>query len=284
MKGVRHFIGLGGQRCGTSWLYACLFEHPEVCAPDKELNFFSRDRYAEGIDAYWSRFISCSKGKVTGEISVSYISTPGTAGKIAEHIPDAKLFVAFRNPVTRAYSQYINSIKTGKRSKDVSFETALKEDNSFIEQGKYHTHLQEYLQKFPRENIHIMIYEDSEKDPKTYLAELYAFLGIDNSFSPKVLEERVNVTRIPKVVAVDTTMISISSFLRRLGLGKIVWLINRSKIPLFIRSLNSSKKTDDISEEKLHQLFGSTFTNEARQLGELLGRDLVKEWGLVNES
>lgn len=284
MKGVRHFIGLGGQRCGTSWLYACLFEHPEVCAPDKELNFFSRDRYAEGIDTYWSRFTSCSKEKVTGEISVSYISTPGTAGKIAEHIPDAKLFVAFRNPVTRAYSQYINSIKTGKRSKDVSFEAALKEDDSFIEQGKYYTHLQEYLQKFPRENIHIMIYEDSERDPKTYLAELYAFLGIDNSFSPKVLEERVNVTRIPKVVAVDTTMISISSFLRRLGLGKIVWLINRSKIPLFIRSLNSSKKTNDVSEEKLHQLFGSTFTNEARQLGELLGRDLVKEWGLVNEA
>jgi len=36
------FIVIGAQRSGTSWIYACLYEHPEIWAPLKEINFFSR--------------------------------------------------------------------------------------------------------------------------------------------------------------------------------------------------------------------------------------------------
>lgn len=39
-----YFIGIGGQRCGTTWLYSHLKKHPEIWMPPvKELHYFSRD-------------------------------------------------------------------------------------------------------------------------------------------------------------------------------------------------------------------------------------------------
>jgi hypothetical protein len=36
------FIGIGVQRGATSWLYSCMHEHPEICAPEKEINFLPK--------------------------------------------------------------------------------------------------------------------------------------------------------------------------------------------------------------------------------------------------
>ena len=46
------FIGIGAQKAGTSWVYACLYEHPEICAPIKEIHFFSRSRFTKGREWY----------------------------------------------------------------------------------------------------------------------------------------------------------------------------------------------------------------------------------------
>ncbi len=36
------FICAGAQKCGTTWLYVQLSQHPQVFMPGKELNFFYR--------------------------------------------------------------------------------------------------------------------------------------------------------------------------------------------------------------------------------------------------
>jgi hypothetical protein len=47
------FIGIGAQRAGTSWLYACLYEHPQICMPLKEIHFFSCERnWRRGYERY----------------------------------------------------------------------------------------------------------------------------------------------------------------------------------------------------------------------------------------
>ncbi|MCR4285481.1 MAG: sulfotransferase, partial [Candidatus Kaiserbacteria bacterium] len=68
-----NFIGLGAQKSGTSWAYTCLYEHPEVCIPVKEIHFFSRPRYAEGKEWYEAHFKKCAEGKLRGEWSTSYL-------------------------------------------------------------------------------------------------------------------------------------------------------------------------------------------------------------------
>ena len=46
------FIGIGAQRCGTTWLYESLAAHPEVyVSRPKELYFFTKN-YMRGLDWY----------------------------------------------------------------------------------------------------------------------------------------------------------------------------------------------------------------------------------------
>jgi hypothetical protein len=68
-----NFIGIGAQKSGTSWAYTCLYDHPEVCAPIKEIHFFSRPRFSQGKEWYERHFGSCGEGKLRGEFSTSYL-------------------------------------------------------------------------------------------------------------------------------------------------------------------------------------------------------------------
>ena len=43
------FIGVGFQRCGTSWLNKVLFEHPDICKPESGLHFFNKNYHAKII-------------------------------------------------------------------------------------------------------------------------------------------------------------------------------------------------------------------------------------------
>ena len=108
-----NFIGVGAQKSGTSWIYACLYEHPEICAPIKEIHFFSRPRYEKGIAWYEKQFDRCAVEKLRGEFSTSYLYTPEAAARIHAAYPDAKIIAVLRNPIDRAYSQYRNAIKAG---------------------------------------------------------------------------------------------------------------------------------------------------------------------------
>jgi Sulfotransferase domain len=113
------FVGVGAQRSGTSWLYACLYEHPGICAPIKELHFFSRERnYERGLDWYLGHFDRCPPGAVRGEFSTSYLYAPEAAGRIRAAFPEVRIMMSLRNPVARAYSQYRNAIVAGEIGKE----------------------------------------------------------------------------------------------------------------------------------------------------------------------
>ena len=67
------FIGLGGQKCASSWLYMIFSDHPDafVSSP-KELNFFSAF-YDRGAQWYESHFTDAVGRQAVGEISPSYL-------------------------------------------------------------------------------------------------------------------------------------------------------------------------------------------------------------------
>ena len=51
-----NFIGIGAQRAGSTWLYACLREHPQVYVPpEKELHFFNA-HFDRGLNWYKQQF------------------------------------------------------------------------------------------------------------------------------------------------------------------------------------------------------------------------------------
>jgi hypothetical protein len=276
-----NFIGIGAQKSGTSWAYACLYEHPEICAPIKEIHFFSRPRFEKGKEWYESHFSACSQGKLQGEFSTSYLYSQEAAERIHGYYPDTKIIAILRNPVDRAYSQYRNAIKAGEIPESVSFDAYQKSEPSVIEQGKYAAQLERYVKYFKKEHMLVLIYEDIEKDPGEFMKRIYAFLGVDTSFVPTMLNTQINVARTPKHIFVDRVMHHSAEFLRKVGLDRFVWAVRKLGVPDLVRLLNTKQKKSDIRPSYDRDALALHFKEDARLLTPYCGRDMVKEWNLL---
>jgi hypothetical protein len=274
------FIGLGAQRAGTSWIYSCLYEHPNICIPVKEVHFFSRERnWSKGYEWYEAIFEKCHQDAKTGEFSTSYLSDPATPERIHERYPDVKLIACLRNPLDRAYSNYLNDIMAGFVEPEVTFGEALKEHPGYIERGRYATHLKHYLQVFSMDQILLLIYEDSLKNPLSFVQTIYELIGVDPSFVPSMVDTIVNKGRVPRFVWLDRLLRKASAFLRSKGLHNLWWLAKRAGVGDKIRALNtreiaSRDRGPSLSErEILYEMLES----EIAGLEKLMGRNL-KEW------
>lgn len=274
-----NFIGIGAQKSGTSWVYSCLYEHPEICAPIKEIHFFSRDRFSNGKAWYEDHFKKCNNGKKVGEYSTSYLYSHVAAERIRALYPDVQLLVILRNPITRAYSQYGNAIKAGEIPKTTSFEAYYKEEQSVLNQGLYAEQIERYLKQFDRAQILLLIYEDSKKDPRTFIQNIYNFLGVRTDFIPSMLEDTINISRVPTFIWPEKVMHIISEYLRKHGLDTFVHTIRKSGLPGLVRSLNTCMKKKEREEYNPQELI-QFFREDVQKLSTLLGRDLHTEWNI----
>ncbi len=271
------FIGLGAQKSATSWIYANLYEHPEICIPIKELHFFSRDRFANGRGWYENHFSKCASLRLRGEFSTSYLYSDVAASRMYEMYPHAKLIAVLREPVARAFSQYRNAIKAGEIGEEVSFDSYIQKEKSALEQGLYAAQIVRYIELFPRPQILILIQDDIEKDPKQFMAAIYAFLGIDSSFVSSMLYKEINTARTPRAIGVDRTMHKAAEALRGIGFDHLVHMFRKSGIPDMVRRLNT-KKTKHTAVEFDRSKYTPFFSEDVQKLSEITGRDLAEEW------
>jgi len=190
------FIGIGAQRAGTTRLYEFFKQHPEICMPRhrKEVHYFDR-YYNKGERWYRSLFDNC-KGKTTGEITPAYIYDERCAERIHKVRPDVKLIAVLRNPVERAYSQFKFTVREKKYSGSFSYFIGSYEDA--VKRGLYYEQISRYLGYFPKESLKILLFEDMVANPVKQLSEVFAFLGVDTSFTPVHTEQKVNPSEIPR--------------------------------------------------------------------------------------
>jgi hypothetical protein len=273
-----NFIGIGAQRSGTSWTYACLYEHPEICAPIKEIHFFSRERFAKGKEWYEEHFAKCGAEKMNGEFSTSYLYSPEAAERIHAYYPDTKIIAILRNPISRARSQYGNAIKGGEIPETQSFEEYYKSEPSVLEQGRYALQLQRYLDLFDASQILVLVYEDN-KDPQAFMQKIYSFLGVRTDFVPSMLNEVINVTRVPKHIFIEKMMHRFSEFLRRNGLDGLVHTIRRIGVPDLVRTFNTKPKKKEQPTFDRSALV-EYFKDDVATVSKMLNRDLTHEWGM----
>ncbi len=275
-----HFLGIGAQKSATSWVYACLYEHPQICAPIKELHFFSRPRFEKGRDWYESHFAKCDPQKKIGEFSTSYLYSEEAPKRIRAYYPEVRLIAILRNPVTRAYSQYRNSIKSGEIQEHESFESYAGREASVLEQGKYASQLERYLALFPREQLLILVQEDIDRDPLAFMQRIYNFLQIDATFVPSMLHTPINVGRTPKHVFIERVMHHIAESLRRVGFDRFVWVVRKLGLPDLVRSVNTKHQRAPSAPAYDRAALVTYFKEDTKQLSALLNRDMVKEWQL----
>src|SRR3954453_17151561 len=160
------YVGIGAQKCASTWLHRILAEHPEIAVPaDKEMDFFSY-RYDHGNQWYERCFAVEGTARVRGEISPSYFCEPAVPERVARYMPDAKILLSLRDPVERALSNHRHEVREGHLTgSDLSFETGLANNPMYVEQGLYATHLKSWLRHFAQADILVVLMEDIETDP-----------------------------------------------------------------------------------------------------------------------
>src|SRR5215211_6928367 len=201
------FLIIGAQKCGTTFLYQLLVQHPRVKpAFAKEVHYFDLN-YREGDDWYRSYFplqVPNNNKYITGESSPYYLFHPHAPRRASAVVPDAKLIVLLRNPVDRAYSHYQHQVKrvkgerretrtfeeaieaeerilpaeVGKMLQDEHYESSIHRTRSYLRRGIYIDQLLLWASVFEREHMLILKSERLFDDTGNALERMLDFLEI----------------------------------------------------------------------------------------------------------
>ena len=273
---IPNFAYIGTSKAGSTWLFNALAGHPDVyLASNKGLYYFD-SHFDEGQQWYLDHFRAAGDQVAVGEISHSYLSSPEAAPRIAELNPGMRLLVCLREPVDRAFSDYLDLVKNAQY--DGPFSAALEKFPRLLDRGRYATHLQRYLDRFPRSQLHVSLFDDLRADPQAYADEVFTFLGARRlELPPADLKSRMPAGR-PRSAAVAAAAKSASKLAKRTGLRR---LRSRVKPSVLVRQcLYRPYKTDrpTIDPAPAAELRRG-FADEVLPLDSMLGRSVSAQWG-----
>lgn len=271
------FIGIGAQKCASTWLYGMLQEHPEVgVGKEKEVDFFSY-HFDHGYEWYERQFADCGQKKMIGEISPSYFCEAGVPERVHQYQPDAKILVSFRDPVKRALSNHRHEVRVGHFTQDgLRFESGLANNPMYLEQGRYATHLKRWLAYFPPEQLMVVLMDDIEKDPLAVAREVYRFLGVDENYQPEHLTKRFN----PSYANRSQFLLAMKDMLYRVtrlpGLGWIWGLGSVFGVKALYRGVNrvDSEQAIPAPNQQTLDALRKEFGPEIRELSDMIQRPL----------
>lgn len=188
----------GCQKTGSTWLYKCFKEHPEIFVPDKDALHYFTINHDLGDDWYHQWYSRVSKGQVLCDGTPSYIRDPKAAERIYRYNPEAKLIFVLRNPIERAFSHYWHMKRKGLVS--YSFDDMLNYNEvgnidlyqMWYGSSEYSSLLEPFLKVFPNHQIHIALFDELKTEPSKFLKEILKFAKVDENFEPSVLGKKVN--------------------------------------------------------------------------------------------
>ena len=280
-----NFIIGGASRCGTTTLYHMLSQHPSIFMPaQKELLFFYKDdNYNQGQKFYEKNFSLAKAGQIIGEASPPYFHHGITVNNEGDHqwsedddsvtrmagmVPNAKIILSLRNPIARVQSQIWKNIWQGNE-KSTSFTESIMEEVDgqrnpsdsklcWMYKNRYSTHIQHWLDHFPRENILFLVFEEWTCNPELALRKIESFLGID-----------------PMPFKQEDAAVRNEGRSTRSSITKVIMPIAR-KLPV-LRGLYkrvATKRGYPEPDEKIKLLLTEYFDEDIKALEALIGEDL----------
>jgi len=193
--GPPDFVGVGGQRCGTTRWFRLIASHPEVASSptDKELHFFDRfysGGFGEADVAAYHAYFPRPSGAKAGEWTPLYGSSAWTPRLLARAAPDARLLILLRDPVER----FVSALQHNAR---LSHEQGMPLNRlapvEAFRRGLYHAEIEALLAYFDRSRLLVLQYERCVREPLEPLRRTFEFIGLEDiGFSPPGLDSKPN--------------------------------------------------------------------------------------------
>lgn len=203
------FIGIGGQKCGSTWLSECLRSHPNIqMSTPKELRYFTDNR-EKGLDWYLSHF---QKNNIVhrGEFSSNYIYYPELAEKIHDEVGSVKIIGVLREPVERCLSHIKHLIRDGKLdppSGVLNRSNLLKINDDFpklINNSLYFRGLDAFGKVFGESNVFYVSQADCRSKPNLVLSSLWNFLRVTKDVEIPETNKTISEGIVPRYQWLET--------------------------------------------------------------------------------
>lgn len=209
------FLVVGAAKAGTTSLYHFLAQHGSLYMPaTKEPRFFSfahQDHVnlvhpvtgarIEGVVAslqgYLELFAGCPEGRLCGEASTQYLydgekAIANMRALYGGRLGDVAIIMVLRNPVERAWSNYVMHRNAG--AENLPPEEALAPETcarrmregwpagyDYLGYGMYAGQVQAWQRHFPR--VLVLLHEDLDADPAGTMRRIFDFLGVPGTVS-----------------------------------------------------------------------------------------------------
>jgi hypothetical protein len=188
------FLLIGAPKAGTSALHAALALHPDLyLSPVKEPKYYMcgdspPPAYKGPGDAHssqewvWQRaryrqlFAEAPDGALCGESTPFYLYNRDARRRIATDLPGAKLIAVLRDPVDRAYSNWMHLWADGLEPCSDIVEACRREQKRIDDGwapfwhyqalGMYGRQLADLYDQFPREQVLLLRYRDLVDNPE----------------------------------------------------------------------------------------------------------------------
>jgi hypothetical protein len=213
------FLVIGAPKAGTTAIHAAMTKHPQLfLSVPKEPKFFlcagisprrgghagpgdghSMREWIWRRDRYEALFDDAPPGTLKGESTPFYLYDLAAQARIARLVPDVKLIAVLRDPIDRAYSNWLHLWSDGLEPVS-DFAVACRVEEArvvagwapfwhYLRLGRYGGQLAHLFSLFPREQVHLLRYRDLVDSPAATLTDIWRFLGVDPSIGGLVAPE-----------------------------------------------------------------------------------------------
>ncbi len=273
------FICIGAIKAGTTWLHACLAEHPQVSTPaTKEIEYFN-NRYDLGPEWYKSFFRDVS-GTVAGESTPGYFHDARCAERIYATNRDMKLILCFRNPIDRAFSHFLMDQRSSDeplaKKKNLFDKMVRQEETKYTQFGLYAKQLQPYLELFPASQFHYIWFDEIENSPEQLIGSAYDYLGIDSDFLPGILRKKVNESSRYRNLSIFRKLQNVTRFLEKTSFQPLILSLKTNGVRDRVLQLFREPEDRPAMLPSTREYLEGFYWKANRELEGLIGKGLDK--------
>jgi hypothetical protein len=310
---VPDFFIVGHPKSGTTALWSMLKSHPQIYMPENKEPYFLADELRPPaatprtfgvtpatLEEYMALFAGASPGQLAGEASAPYLWSHTAAARIAEVRPEARIIAILREPASFLHSLHLQFVQIYMEPETdlrraLALEDARREGRQlpayafwgprgtlYSDYVRYVEQLRRYRERFPAEQLLVLIYEDYRADNEAVVRRVQRFLEVDDAQPVQVKE--ANPTVGIRSQRVHTLVHAIAS-----GEGALPRAVQHAARALAPRQLTRERavairnrimySAPPEREERLMLELRRRFLPEVQALSEYLDRDLVTLWG-----
>lgn len=262
------FACLGGNKCGTTWLYEIVRQHPQLnVSINKEPHYFSRN-YDRGNEWYRQNWRTDERPR--GEFSTSYLYSDKAIRRMAEDCPDVCVIVMLRHPVDRAVSHLRHVMRSGTYD-DVHH--ALDEHPEVVKNSQYADRIAMLEEAFGADHVFLGFFPDLKNAPTDLVARVFSFLDVDKTFTPEGLNDVVGKGYEPRFPVLDRIRLAIYWTLKQSGFYSLIQLVKRTGVTKIYKRLNDqsdNRKDTSRNARELLQRHRDTFRADLHRLSQLV--------------